>query len=211
MSQSLNVISLEERQHQEKDLLDFASVFHEYQQPIFNYLLRMTQNQAEAEDLTQETFIRVHRSLPTFRGEASLGTWLYRIATNVSFDYFRRTSTRQAKVSLSFEEMDLDSRWVMDETTSLPEQLVADQSEMSACVQSFIQHLPPTYRAVLVLHDLQGLKNREIADVLDCSLSTVKIRLYRARNKLQAALNAGCDFAHDERDVYVCEAKEGSA
>ncbi len=57
---------------------------------------------------------------------------------------------------------------------------------------------------------MQGLKNREIADVLDCSLGTVKIRLHRARNKLRAALNAGCDFAHDERNVFVCEAKEGS-
>lgn len=210
MSQSLNVITLQERQDQEGQPLNFASVFHQYQQPIYKYLLRMTQNPVEAEDLTQETFIRVHRSLPTFLGEASLGTWLYRIATNVSFDHFRRTSTRQAKVSLSFEETDLDRKWVMAETTSSPEQLAADQSEMSACVEKFIDRLPPPYRAVLVLHDLQGLKNREIAEVLECSLSTVKIRLYRGRTKLRAALNAGCDFAHDERNVFVCEPKEGS-
>lgn len=81
---------------------------------------------------------------------------------------------------------------------------------MSACVEEFIQRLPPTYRAVLVLHDLQRLKNREIAEVLDCSRSTVKIRLHRGRTKLQATLNAGCDFAHDERNVFVCEAKEAS-
>ncbi len=210
MSQSLNVITLPERQDQERHPLDFASIFREYQQPIYNYLLRMTQNHAEAEDLTQETFIRVHRSLATFRGEASLSTWLYRIATNVSFDHFRRKSTRQAKVSLSFEETDLDQKWVTDEITSSPEELTAHQSEMSDCVEEHIQRLPPTYRAVLVLHDSQGLKNREIADVLDCSLSTVKIRLHRARTKLRATLNAGCDFAHDERDVFVCEAKEGS-
>lgn len=171
MSQSLNVITLQERQDQESHPLNFTSVFHEYQQPIYNYLLRMTQNQAEAEDLTQETFIRVHRSLATFRGEASLSTWLYRIATNVSFDYFRRKSTRQAKVPLSFEETDLDQKWGTDEITSSPEELAAHQSEMSACVEEFIQRLPPTYRAVLVMHDSQGLKNREIADVLDCSLS----------------------------------------
>ncbi len=210
MSQSLNIISLQERQDQESHPLNFASGFQEYQQPIYNYLLRMTQNPADAEDLTQETFIRVHRSLPTFRGEASLGTWLYRIATNVSYDHFRRNSTRQAKISLSFEETDLDRKWIIDEITSSPEQLATRQSEMSACVETFIQRLPPTYRTVLVLHDLQGLKNREIADVLDCSLSTVKIRLHRARNKLREALNAGCDFAHDERNVFVCEAKEGS-
>ncbi|UCE25265.1 MAG: RNA polymerase sigma factor, partial [Candidatus Zixiibacteriota bacterium] len=91
-------------------------------------------------------------------------------------------------------------------TPASPEQL-ATQSDMSTCVERFIQRLPSSYRAVLVLHDLQGLKNREIAEVLNCSLSTVKIRLHRARNKLREALNAGCDFTHDERNVFVCEPK----
>ncbi len=204
MSQSLSVTDLRETQSQEGHLPNFADVFDEYQRPIYNYLLRMTQNQAEAEDLTQETFIRVHRGLPNFRGEASLSTWIYRIATNVSLDHFRRNVTRQAKAALSLEEMESDREWLVDETSSSPEQLAA-QSEMSACVQRFIQRLPPDYRTVLVLHDLQNLKNREVADVLDLSLSTVKIRVHRARNKLRAALNAGCDFAHDERNVFVCE------
>jgi RNA polymerase sigma-70 factor (ECF subfamily) len=185
---------------------EFADVFDEFQRPIYNYLLRMTQNQAEAEDLTQETFIRVHRSLPSFRGEASLSTWIYRIATNVSLDHFRRNATRQAKTALSLEETESEGEWIVDAAASPPEQ-VAAQSEMSDCVQRFIQGLPPSYRTVMVLHDLQGLKNREIADVLDCSLDTVKIRLHRARKRLRASLNAGCDFAHDERNVFVCEPK----
>ena len=169
-------------------------------------LLRMTQNQAEAEDLTQETFIRVHRSLPTFRGEASLSTWIYRIATNASLDHFRRSTTSQDKATLSLEETQSEREWVVDDKASTPEQ-VAAQSEMSDCVQSFIQRLPPSYRTVLVLHALQGLNNHEIATVLECSLSTVKIRLHRARKKLNASLTVGCDFAHDERNVFVCEPK----
>lgn len=104
------------------------------------------------------------------------------------------------------EETESDREWLADEASPSPEQL-ATQSEMSACVQSFIQRLSPNYRAVLVLHDLQGLKNREIAEVLDCSLSTVKIRLHRARSKLRESLNAGCDFDHDKRNVFVCEEK----
>ncbi|MCP4669891.1 MAG: sigma-70 family RNA polymerase sigma factor, partial [Desulfobacula sp.] len=92
MSKSLNNTSLQSQK--ENHPLTFASIFDKYQQPIYNYLLRMTQNRTEAEDLTQETFIRVHRKLSTFRGEAKLDTWLYRIATNISFDYFRRSSTR---------------------------------------------------------------------------------------------------------------------
>jgi RNA polymerase sigma-70 factor (ECF subfamily) len=206
MSQSQSITIPRETQSQEGGLLNFSDVFAEYQRPIYNYLLRMTQNQAEAEDLTQETFIRVHYSLPSFRGEASLSTWIYRIATNVSLDHFRRNATRQAKTALSLEETESEGEWIVDEAASPPEQ-VAAQSEMSDCVQRFIQGLPPSYRAVMVLHDLQGLKNREIADVLDCSLDTVKIRLHRARKKLRASLNAGCDFAHDERNVFVCEPK----
>ncbi|UCC85822.1 MAG: sigma-70 family RNA polymerase sigma factor [Anaerolineales bacterium] len=186
---------------------DFSNVFDEFQRPIYNYLLRLTQNHAQAEDLTQETFIRVHRSLPTFRGDASLTTWIYRIATNVSLDHFRRRATRQAKAALSLEETQSEREWVVDENAPAPEQ-VASQSEMSDCVQRFIWRLPPSYRTVMVLHDLQGLKNREIADVLDCSLHTVKIRLHRARKKLRAILDAGCDFAHDERNVFVCEPKQ---
>jgi len=208
MSESLNTRNPQERQHQENHLLNFVSVFDEYQHRIYNYLLRMTQNPGEAEDLTQETFLRVHHSLPTFRGEASLSTWLYRIATNVSIDYFRRKSTRQAEMLLSLEETEFDPKQVIEEITASPEQLAA-QSDMSACVERFVQRLPPIYRAVLVLHDLQGLKNREIADVLNCSVSTVKIRLHRARNKLRAVLDTGCDFAYDERNVFVCEPKEG--
>jgi RNA polymerase sigma-70 factor (ECF subfamily) len=138
MTQS-SVISVQDKQR-----LDFTDVFQEYQRPIYNYLLRMTQNQAEAEDLTQETFIRVHRSLSTFRGEASLSTWIYRIATNVSHDHFRRRATRQAEATLSLEEMESDGEWLVDKTSPSPEKLV-DQSEIIACVQSFVQRLPPNY------------------------------------------------------------------
>jgi RNA polymerase sigma-70 factor (ECF subfamily) len=206
MSQSSNATTPRQNQSQGNQSLDFEEIFREYRGPIYNYLLRMTQNQAEAEDLTQETFVRVHRSLPTFRGEASLSTWLYRIATNVSFDHFRRRTTRQAETALSLEKIefyeDRDSN-----TPPSPEQFAA-RSEMSACVQAFVQRLPPDQRVVLVLKDLQGLKNREIAEVLDCSLATVKIRLHRARTKLREALNAGCNFTYDERNVFVCEPKE---
>ncbi len=209
MFQSQSGIDSREIQSQENHPPNFADVFAEYQRPIYNYLLRMTQNQAKAEDLAQETFIRVHRGLPGFREDANLSTWIYRIATNVSHDHFRRRATRQAEAALSLEEIESDGEWLVDEASSAPEQLAA-QSEMSDCVQRFIHRLSPDYRAVLMLRELQGLKNREIATVLDVSLDTVKIRLHRARNKLREALNAGCDFTHDEQNVFVCEPRAES-
>lgn len=204
MSQDMDVRNPREKEILEKESIKFENVFQEYQRSIYNYLLRMTQNQAEAEDLTQETFIRVHRGLPSFRGDSSLSTWIYRIATNTSFDHFRRASTRQAKSAVVLEETQDDWEMIPDRKAPSPE-LLTDQSEMSACVQRFIRDLPPNYRAAIILHDLQGLKNREIAEVLEVSLDTVKVRLHRARKKLRVALDAGCDFSHDERNVFVCD------
>ncbi|RPJ38294.1 MAG: sigma-70 family RNA polymerase sigma factor, partial [Planctomycetaceae bacterium] len=77
---------------EDNHLETFPAIFDEYQRPVYNYLLHMTQDASLAEDLTLETFLRVYRGLPGFRGEASLATWVYRIATNISLDHFRRRS-----------------------------------------------------------------------------------------------------------------------
>jgi RNA polymerase sigma-70 factor (ECF subfamily) len=184
--------------------LDFDALYQEYRAPIYKYLLRMTQNPVEAEDLSQETFLRVNKSLKSFRGDANPGTWIYRIATNTSIDHFRKKGGGEFQVELSAEEAEsVDMQLAIDDGS--PTDNLAAKNEMSDCVQSFIGRLQPGYRTVLVLHDLQGLKNREIADVLDCSLDSVKIRLHRARKKLQEALDKGCDFSYDERNVFICQ------
>lgn len=193
----------EEITTREGSLPGFDYVFHEFERPIYQYLLGLTQNEADAEDLTQETFIRVNDKLKTFRGEASLKTWIYRIATNVSIDHFRSRACRQTNATQSLQEAEFEREWA-DNNVPSPDHQVT-QSEMSDCVQGFILSLPLSYRTVLLLHDLQGLKVQDIADLLDCSLDTVKIRLHRARNKLRESLDAGCDLVHDERNVLVCE------
>ncbi len=78
---------------------------------------------------------------------------------------------------------------------------------MSAWVQEYVEALPESYKTILVLHDEEGLTTREIAEVLGCSEANARIRLHRAREKLRASLNAGCDFTRDERNVFVCERK----
>jgi RNA polymerase sigma-70 factor (ECF subfamily) len=198
-------------QHKNGPSQTFADIFDDYQRRVYNYLLRMTQDRFVAEDLTQETFIRVYRGPPGFREEASLATWVYRIATNVSLDHFRRRSTAQETATYSLDGAETDQEELLaDDKAASPEQLAA-ASQMSICVQDFIWQLPPDYRAALVLHDLQGMKNGDIAEVLDVSLDTVKIRLHRARKKLRGALSIGCDFAHDDRNVLVCEPKVSDA
>jgi len=172
-------------------------------QRIFRYILSMVHDTAEAEDLTQDTFIRAFRRRSTLRDEGAKTAWLYRIATNVCLDRLRQYARRDPKES----ESDPDQMDIAEpDTPSL--QKVIEQDEMSACVNDFINRLPDNYRAVIMLHDMHELTSPEIAQMLGDSLSAVKIRLHRARSKLRNALKVGCDFSYDERNVLTCESKD---
>ncbi len=187
--------------------LTSEGVFEQYGTAIRRYILRLVRNRAEADDLTQETFLRVHRKLDTLQDPATLSTWLYRIATHVCYDRFRQASYRHAaKISGADPDGDGAGDALLDaETPRLGE--VIERSEMSGCVRNYIENLSDSYRTVVLLHDLHEMTNPEIAQALECSLATVKIRLHRARLRLKKALAAGCDFSHDERGVLVCEPK----
>lgn len=187
--------------------MNSATVFEQYQERIHRYLLRLTRDPVEAEDLTQETFLRAHRQLESVKDPAALGVWLYRIATHLSYDRFRQLSSRGSPRPLdpAPDHETADAQWADVDVPRLDH--AVEQAEMSACVQAFLEELPNDYRAVISLHDLHGLTGPEIARMLGCSLGAVKIRLHRARQKLKAALEAGCDFSCDERGVFVCERK----
>jgi RNA polymerase sigma-70 factor (ECF subfamily) len=165
---------------------------------ILRYVRSLIRDPSEAEDLTQETFLRAYRSRDALRDPAARLTWLYRIATHVCVDRLRQRARRPVELDAALEEAELAD-------AGPPLQQVIEPGDMSACVQDFLAGLPDGYRAVLLLHDLHELPGPRIAELLGLSLPTVKIRLHRARLKLRAALAAGCVFSHDERDVPVCE------
>ena len=184
------------------EALDSLAFFESHYNRIYRYALSLMRDATEAEDMTQETFLRAYRQRDSLRDPGALLTWLYRIATHVCLDRLRQR-TRRAPLE---SEADLDEVDPPDpDTPSLQHTL--EQSEMSACVQQYIANLPDSYRAVILLYDLHGLTGPEIAETLGVSLANVKIRLHRARHRLQAALEAGCNFSHDERNVLVCESK----
>jgi len=180
-----------------------------HREAIFRYLRSLTRDHAEAEDLTQDTLLRAHRKLSSLKDPASLLPWLYRIATNVFRDRFRQASYRHRPQSLDRETENAPQRTeaeaVADDSPRLDQAM--EQREMGSCVQRYIQKLPDSWRAAILLHDCEGQTNPEIADMLDVSLATVKIRLHRARKRLRAALNEACSFSVDERGVLVCEPK----
>lgn len=190
---------------------DAAARLEPHGKRIERYLLHMLRNSADAEDLAQETFLRAIRALPEFRGEAELSTWLYRIATHVCIDFLRRRETRNV-VSLEEQpEADFEALTAPDaapDARMLTPEVLFEASEMGECVRSYIDSLPESYRAAIVLHDVEGLRNREIAEVMDWSLDKAKITLHRARRRLREYLEQDCSFYRDARDVLRCERKE---
>jgi len=183
--------------------VDSSAIAARYRTPIYRYILRLVRDPDRADDLTQETFLRVHQRLDALKDIGALDVWLYRIATNLCYDHFREREHRRPMLPALSGDDELTAA-AENETALRPDQLL-QQSEMSDCVLHFLAELPPSQREVLILHDLQGFSGPEIADRLRISLDNVKIRLHRARTRLRAALTSGCDFDHDERDVFVCE------
>jgi RNA polymerase sigma-70 factor (ECF subfamily) len=187
--------------------IDFNEVYEEFHTKILQYLSRLT-NPHEAEDIAQEVFEKVNRSLRNFKGESKLSTWLYRIATNTAIDRMRTPSFKRSFENTSLENaIGIEDRnvWLGHKKTLTDQTFI--RKEMSECVREFIDKLPSDYKTVILLSEIEGFKNTEIADVLQISLDTVKIRLHRARAKLKALLNDGCDFYHDEENVLACDRK----
>lgn len=178
-------------------------IFKEHYSRIFRYLVSMVRDTAEAEDLTQETFLRAYRGRDSLRDEGAQTAWLYTIATNVSLDRLRQYA-RRAPLESATDPQEVD----LAEPDAPSLQKLIERDEMSACVQRYLSDLSDNYRAVILLHDMHGLTSAEIARLLDESLPNVKIRLHRARRKLKIALAGGCAFSRDGDGVLVCEPRE---
>jgi RNA polymerase sigma-70 factor, ECF subfamily len=181
-----------------------GDVFASYHAKIRRYILSMVHDPVEADDLTQDVFLQVHRKLSSVRDPDAVVSWLYRIATHVCYDRFRKAS-RQPKT----ESIDVGDTAGGSSLGDIADQLnlgrVLEQTEMSACVRSYIEDLSTEYQQVILLHDLEGLSNPQIAEMLGVSLDAIKIRLHRARRKLQVALSEHCVLSLDDQGVLVCE------
>jgi RNA polymerase sigma-70 factor, ECF subfamily len=180
-------------------VMAFDEVYTEFQPKIQRFLCRLV-GPDDAEDLTQEVFLKVSKALPEFRGDSTLSTWIYRIASNSALDRLRgRTSRGLLEVPLTSELRPTDRL--------LDGEHRVFRREMRQCLDRFIEKLPPNYRSVFVLSEYEELTNPEIAAALGISLAAVKIRMHRARQLLQVELHGRCRFSRDARNELVCEPK----
>jgi len=197
------------------DDLNFHSIYSVFYPKIVRYLAHVV-GWRDAEDVTQEVFVKVNQALKTFKGESQISTWIYKIATNSALDKLRSPSFRQTGCSsLSAEstgesetEVMDQNAWTGEKTPSVETSVI--RKEMNECVRGVVEKLPENYRTVVALSELEGFRDDEIAEILRVSIHTAKIRLHRARAHLKKELEAHCDFYHDERNEFACDRKASS-
>jgi RNA polymerase sigma-70 factor (ECF subfamily) len=150
--------------------------YERYRRRVFALIARICGRQ-EAEELTQDVFLRAFRGLDKFRGDAQLSTWMYRLAVNAALSHATRTQARSRR-AVSDDALD---------DVAAPDGVEADP-RLRARLQSAMAELPAGYRAVLVLHDVDGLQHEEIAQILGCRVGTSKSQLHKARARMRELL-----------------------
>jgi len=162
----------------------FQALYDRHKRRVYSLCLRMTANTAEAEDLAQEAFLQLFRKIGTFRGESAFSTWLHRLSVNVVLMHLRKKSLPVVSLEETTQNTEEDSpkRDFGAEDLSLAGSI--DRLQLQKAVES----LPPGYRTIFVLHDVEGYEHNEIAGIVGCSIGNSKSQLHKARMKLRDIL-----------------------
>ena len=162
------------------DLAAFETIYRAHSGRLYSVACRMLGNPADAEDLLQDIFLAAHRKLGSFRGESALGTWLYRLATNLCLDHLRSRAAKSSQLTGAIDDeptlADAGSRRLAERTV--------DKMDLERA----LAELPEGCRAAFVLHDVEGLEHQEVADLLGIAEGTSKSQVHKARLRLRALL-----------------------
>ncbi|MEO8169712.1 MAG: RNA polymerase sigma factor RpoE [Oxalobacteraceae bacterium] len=188
---------VERVQHGDKKA--FELLFSKYQRKLMRLVSRLVRDQAEAEDVVQEAFIKAYRALPQFRGDSAFYTWLYRIGINTAKNYLV-TQGRRAPTST---DADVEEAETFDDGEHLrdintPESMLATK-QIAQTVNLAMEALPEELRTAISLREIEGLSYDEIADVMGCPIGTVRSRIFRAREAIAEKLRPLLDTAIDRR------------
>ena len=162
----------------------FQALYEKHKRRVYSLCLRMTANTAEAEDLTQEAFLQLYRKIATFRGESAFSTWLHRLSVNVVLMHLRKKSLPVVSLEETTQGGDEDTP---------KKDFGADDLALAGSIdrlqlQKAVDDLPPGYRTIFVLHDVEGYEHNEIASIVGCSIGNSKSQLHKARMKLRDLL-----------------------
>jgi len=177
------------------DIEAFEKLIEAYQKKVFNIALGILNNYDDANDIAQDVFIRIFKSIKNFKGESAFSTWLYRITTNACLDELRKRKNKNV-ISLD-EDIRFDGgeipRQIVDDGPPLD--VIAERNELKRIVNNAISELSEEHKTVIILREIQGFSYEEIAEVLKCPQGTVKSRISRARNILK-------DILKNKRELY---------
>lgn len=188
---------------QQGDAAAFERIYRLHSRRVYALCLRMVGNTAEAEDLTQEAFLQLFRKIATFRGESAFSTWLHRLSVNVVLMKLRKKSLAETSLEETTEP-DEESGGPRKDIGGPDLRLTGSIDRVN--LQRAIEELPPGYKSVFVLHDIQGYEHNEIADIMGCSIGNSKSQLHKARTRLRELLQeAGRDKARQERQAAKSE------
>jgi RNA polymerase sigma-70 factor (ECF subfamily) len=195
-------LELVEAARQNQDKRAFAILLQRYQRPLYNYILRMIGQAAEAEELFQETFLRIYQNLEHFRGGASFSPWAYRIAHNICIDALRSPRKRLfTSLDAEYGESNQSLEDVLEGRSPNPEDELYRQ-QLAFHIQEAVEKLPAAIRSVFVLYQYQHLPYEQIAETLSIPLGTVKSRMHTALRKLSHSLRQFSDSGIDPRELY---------
>ena len=177
----------------------FGLLVSKYQRKLLRLVMRLVRDTAEAEDVTQEAFIKAYRALPNFRGESAFYTWLYRIGINTAKNWLVAHGRRMPTVSdISDDDTEGIEEGVLLRDDETPDRVLMSR-QIGETVNAAMEALPEDLRTAISLREIEGMSYEEIAQVMDCPIGTVRSRIFRAREAIAARLRPLLDTAPDRR------------
>lgn len=174
--------------------MDILTLYDENYQKVRKFILTLTRDEWVADDLIQETFIRVQKNMNTIKEKEKIVSWIFKVAYNLCMDHLKQRK-KEPQTSAETEKVSIQ----------IPLMRQIEQQQMGACIKDKMSRLPESMRIIIDLYDIMEFSHHEIAQILSISEENSKVKLHRARKKLKAILSKECSLTHDHRNVYVCE------
>ena len=181
--------------------MEFWDIYYKYNESVRKFAISFVKDKWVADDIVQDTFEKVQGNLASLNDPSKISAWVFRIAYNLCQDHFRNTKKEIRNGRTLAGQVQIQD--------VLPTDKKLELHQMNRCVQDKVDRLPESLKSVLIMYDVMGFRQKEIAEILAITTGNVKTRLHRARQKLKGILEKECRLEKDERNILVCEPAGG--